>query len=145
MLEAPHMLVKAVLYNEDIRPNWPTEQFAELLPQGRAAHAVWAMHADELRGHLRAFVCEHVAGGEQQNAFVSRFHSSLPLWYSFGTLSYGQKRRLRTHDRRTSQNDRRDRKGAHQQRQAEVAERTRSHDDERVETHNPGPERVGHM
>ena len=65
-LETPALFIYGA---EDIRPSWPTEQLAELLPQGRfervegAAHLVWATHADELRGHLRAFVRELVAGG----------------------------------------------------------------------------------
>lgn len=48
--------------SEDIRPSWPTEQLAQLLPQGRferiegAAHLVWATHADELRGYLKTFL-----------------------------------------------------------------------------------------
>ncbi len=55
--------------SRDIRPSWPTEQLAELLPQGHfvriegAAHLVWATHADALRGHLQAFVRELAAGG----------------------------------------------------------------------------------
>lgn len=46
----------------DIRPSWPTEQLAELIPNGRferiagAEHLIWATHADALREHLRAFV-----------------------------------------------------------------------------------------
>ena len=40
---------------EDIRPNWPTEQLAALMPNGNyveipdAAHQIWLTHADELR------------------------------------------------------------------------------------------------
>lgn len=58
-LDVPALFVYG---GEDIRPSWPTEQLARLLPQGRferiegAAHLIWATHADELRGHLQAFV-----------------------------------------------------------------------------------------
>ena len=44
---------------EDIRPNWPTRQLAELIPRGRyveiegAAHFIWITHAVELRSALR--------------------------------------------------------------------------------------------
>lgn len=64
-LEVPALFVYG---GEDIRPSWPTEQLAELLPRGRfvridgAAHLVWATHADELRGHLRVFVRELATG-----------------------------------------------------------------------------------
>ena len=46
----------------DIRPNWPTQQLAELMPNGAyveipgAAHAVWLTRAAELREELRAAV-----------------------------------------------------------------------------------------
>lgn len=65
-LEVPALFVYG---GEDIRPSWPTEQLAELLPQGRfeciagAAHLVWATHAEELCGRLRTFVQELAAGG----------------------------------------------------------------------------------
>lgn len=48
----------------DIRPSWPTEQLAELLPRGRfelvpeAEHLIWATHSGELRELLRAFIQE---------------------------------------------------------------------------------------
>lgn len=44
---------------DDIRPNWPTEQLALLLPNARyveiagAAHTIWLTHAGELQQHLR--------------------------------------------------------------------------------------------
>jgi len=44
----------------DIRPNWPTQQLANLIPNGEyreipdAAHSIWLTHADELRQCLRA-------------------------------------------------------------------------------------------
>ena len=50
----------------DIRPNWPTEQLASLIPCGRyveipgAAHNIWLTHAAELRRELRKAV-RHVA------------------------------------------------------------------------------------
>lgn len=65
-LEVPALFVYG---SEDIRPSWPTEQLAELLPQGRferiegAAHLVWATHADQVRYYLRAFIRELAAGG----------------------------------------------------------------------------------
>lgn len=48
----------------DIRPSWPTEQLAELMPQGRferigsAEHLIWATHSGALRELLRAFIEE---------------------------------------------------------------------------------------
>ena len=47
---------------QDIRPNWPTRQLADLLPNGRyvevdgAAHAIWLTHASELRAALRCAI-----------------------------------------------------------------------------------------
>jgi proline iminopeptidase len=44
--------------SEDIRPNWPTQQLAELLPAARyveisgAAHTIWLTHAEALEGCL---------------------------------------------------------------------------------------------
>lgn len=43
---------------EDIRPNWPTQQLAELLPKAYyveipgAAHTIWLTHAQELQNEL---------------------------------------------------------------------------------------------
>lgn len=43
---------------DDIRPNWPTQQLAALLPHARyveipgAAHSIWLTHATELQDHL---------------------------------------------------------------------------------------------
>ncbi len=56
--------VPAVFINggRDIRPNWPTQQLAALLPQGEyveiaeAAHHIWLTHADRLRAELRKAV-----------------------------------------------------------------------------------------
>ncbi len=52
------------IYGElDIRPAWPIEQLAHLLPNGRfelihgASHCIWLSHADEVRGLLRDFIC----------------------------------------------------------------------------------------
>lgn len=45
---------------EDIRPNWPTQQLAHLIPNGRyveiqgAAHTVWLTHAPELQRELQS-------------------------------------------------------------------------------------------
>ncbi len=47
---------------QDIRPSWPVEQTAALLPKGRfvlirdAAHYIWLSHANELRVELRRFI-----------------------------------------------------------------------------------------
>jgi proline iminopeptidase len=44
---------------DDIRPSWPVEQVAQLLPNARmellagANHYIWLTHADELKLHLR--------------------------------------------------------------------------------------------
>lgn len=54
-LQVPCVFINA---SEDIRPNWPTQQLAELIPAGRyveiegAAHHIWLTHAQELRGAL---------------------------------------------------------------------------------------------
>lgn len=46
----------------DIRPGWPIEQVAQLMPEARfeqiegAGHHIWQTHADALREHLRRFV-----------------------------------------------------------------------------------------
>ena len=51
-----------VLASEDIRPGWPAEQLALLLPRARrreivgAPHAIWLTHGDELRSCLRDFL-----------------------------------------------------------------------------------------
>jgi len=48
--------------DRDIRPRWPTEQIAHLMPHARfeliegAEHVIWYSHADELRLLLREFV-----------------------------------------------------------------------------------------
>lgn len=58
-LEIPALFVIA---SNDIRPSWPAEQLAALLPNGRcewidgAGHVIWLTHADELRATLRAFL-----------------------------------------------------------------------------------------
>lgn len=69
--EIADLHIPAVFINggKDIRPNWPTEQLASLLPGGRyveipgAAHAIWLTHADELRRELRKAVRQIVQGG----------------------------------------------------------------------------------
>lgn len=44
---------------KDIRPNWPTQQLASLMPRGEyveipdAAHHIWLTHADQLKRELR--------------------------------------------------------------------------------------------
>ncbi len=48
--------------SDDIRPSWPTEQVAALMPNASfariegAEHVIWNTHAEELRAELRAFV-----------------------------------------------------------------------------------------
>lgn len=62
--EIADLNVPAVFINggKDIRPNWPTEQLASLMSNGRyveipgAAHTIWLTHADELRDELRSAV-----------------------------------------------------------------------------------------
>ena len=62
--EIADLHIPAVFINggKDIRPNWPTEQLASLMPKGRyveipgAAHAIWLIHADELRDEFRRAV-----------------------------------------------------------------------------------------
>jgi proline iminopeptidase len=62
--EIADLPVPAVFINagKDIRPNWPTQQLAELLPNGEyaeiagAAHHIWLTHAVELRTELRRAV-----------------------------------------------------------------------------------------
>ena len=64
------MDIPAVFINGgmDIRPNWPTEQLASLIPKGRyveipgAAHIIWLTHATELRHELRGAVRGIVGG-----------------------------------------------------------------------------------
>ncbi len=56
-LELPAVFINSEL---DIRPNWPTQQLAHLLPRGRyvsitgATHYAWLSHAGELRRELLA-------------------------------------------------------------------------------------------
>lgn len=57
------------LYGErDIRPSWPVEQVANLLPNARfvqvggADHHLWLTHAAELAAHLRKFVADLASG-----------------------------------------------------------------------------------
>lgn len=62
--EVAELQVPAVFINgsADIRPNWPTQQLAALLPRGRyveipgAAHFIWLTHREELRRELRRAV-----------------------------------------------------------------------------------------
>ena len=58
-LATPCVFINA---SEDIRPNWPTRQLAELIPGARyeeidgAAHTIWLTHAEPLRDSLHAAV-----------------------------------------------------------------------------------------
>jgi proline iminopeptidase len=54
-LAVPCVFINAA---EDIRPNWPTQQLAELIPRGQyieiagAAHCIWLTHAPQLQAAL---------------------------------------------------------------------------------------------
>lgn len=58
-LQVPALFVYG---DQDIRPSWPVEQVARLLPRGRfeliqgAPHVLWLTHPEELERHLRGFV-----------------------------------------------------------------------------------------
>ena len=62
--EIADLHIPAVFINGgmDIRPNWPTEQLASLMPVGRyveipdAPHIIWLTHAAELRHELRGAI-----------------------------------------------------------------------------------------
>jgi proline iminopeptidase len=64
------MTVPCVFINagQDIRPNWPTQQLAALIPKARyeeiagAAHTIWLTHADDLRARVRAAVASILSG-----------------------------------------------------------------------------------
>lgn len=62
-LRIPCVFINAA---EDIRPNWPTQQLAALIPQARyvelpdAAHNAWLTHAGELQAELRRAVADIV-------------------------------------------------------------------------------------
>jgi proline iminopeptidase len=64
-LDAPCVFINAA---EDIRPNWPTQQLAELIPKAKyveiagAAHTIWLTHACELQHELRQAV-EYILPG----------------------------------------------------------------------------------
>lgn len=63
-LDVPCVFINAA---EDIRPNWPTQQLAKLIPHAHymeiagAAHTIWLTHATELRHALRDAVASIVA------------------------------------------------------------------------------------
>lgn len=67
------------IYGEkDIRPSWPVQQIARLLPRGRfvlikdASHAIWLSHTAQMKAHLRNFVMEiRVPNGEHATAQLS--------------------------------------------------------------------------
>ncbi|MGH9847415.1 MAG: alpha/beta fold hydrolase [Blastocatellia bacterium] len=58
-LEIPTLFVSG---DQDIRPSWPVEQVANLMPDARyeliagAEHVIWFSHPDELKSLLRSFV-----------------------------------------------------------------------------------------
>lgn len=60
---------------DDIRPNWPTQQLAALIPRGRyveipgAAHQIWLTHATELQWELQralSYVVEDESAAPRQ-------------------------------------------------------------------------------
>jgi proline iminopeptidase len=65
-LEIPALFVYG---EEDIRPRWPVEQLANLMPKAHfeliegAAHCIWLTHPNELRLALRGFLRSVEAGG----------------------------------------------------------------------------------
>ncbi|MBC8072268.1 MAG: alpha/beta hydrolase [Deltaproteobacteria bacterium] len=58
-LDVPCVFINA---GEDLRPNWPTQQLAELIPRARyveipgAGHYIWLTHASELSRELHGAV-----------------------------------------------------------------------------------------
>jgi len=69
IIERPALFV----YGEcDIRPSWPIEQVAQLLPNADfhliagADHHCWVTHPEELRAALRAFV-QPIAQANQES------------------------------------------------------------------------------
>ena len=66
-LRAPCVFING---EKDIRPNWPTQQLAELIPNARyveipgAAHYIWLTHAKELQAELRVALA-YVLGSER--------------------------------------------------------------------------------
>ena len=73
--------IPAVFVNggNDIRPNWPTQQLASLMPSGRyveisnAAHMIWLTHAAELKREIRQAVrqiFESACGGRSSDRYV---------------------------------------------------------------------------
>ena len=65
LLDRPALFVYG---DQDIRPSWPVEQVAELLPNASfqmimgADHHIWVHHAEELREALRAFAKQIAEG-----------------------------------------------------------------------------------
>lgn len=57
-----------VYAEKDIRPSWPEQQIAALVPRGEfklvrgAEHAIWLTHAGELRAELQAWMQREFAG-----------------------------------------------------------------------------------
>ena len=73
-LERPALFV----YGEhDIRPSWPVEQVAQLLPNAAfeiiagADHHMWVSHADALRSRLRTFVQQITNAAHHKSALCS--------------------------------------------------------------------------
>jgi|TARA_Y100000310_G_scaffold330445_1_gene402084 proline iminopeptidase len=64
-LEVPAVFINA---ENDIRPSWPTQQLANLIPKGEyhkvagAAHCIWLTHYDELKNLLRRNIAMIIEG-----------------------------------------------------------------------------------
>src|SRR5262245_21064596 len=62
---------------DDIRPNWPTQQLAHLIPKARyveipgAAHTIWLTHAVELQRELHRALA-YISAAETERSGVSR-------------------------------------------------------------------------
>jgi proline iminopeptidase len=70
-LKIPCIFINAA---QDIRPNWPTQQLAELIPDGKyveiagAAHNIWLTHSIELRTELHNAI-SYIAQAENRASF----------------------------------------------------------------------------
>ena len=82
IIKSPHLLKDIselmmpalfVYGEEDIRPRWPTEQLAHLMPNSRfelidgAEHVIWFSHPNELKSILRNFVDDIIRKGKRVN------------------------------------------------------------------------------
>ncbi len=73
-LDVPCVFINA---SEDIRPNWPTQQLAQLIPKATyveiagAAHTLWLTHASELQTELLHAVTYILASNEKTKPEIS--------------------------------------------------------------------------